>query len=152
MPKLVALLVLAAALSIGACGVVPEVGGVHPLVTIEFHGGLCAGGAECSSSTYLNSDGTVTGDTKPPNLLGRMTPGVLARLQAAIGQADFDAIRSKPFTGTCPTAFDGQEAVFTFHLSSGDVRLAECEFELDQTSPLFDAVGAALQAGVGPSN
>jgi hypothetical protein len=152
MPKLVPAWWLVLALAVGACSALPEIGGVHPLVTITFHGGLCADGAECASSTDLNSDGTVTGDAKPPNVMGRMTPGVLAQLQAAIAAADFDAIRSKPFTGTCPTAFDGQEAVFTFHLASGDVRLAECEFELDQTSPLFDAVGAALAAGVGPSN
>ena len=152
MSKLAAVLWLVVALTFGACSALPELGGVHSLVTVEFHGGLCADGAECSSSTNLNSDGTVTGDAKPPNVLGRMTPGVLAQLQAAIAAADFDAIRSKPFTGTCPTAFDGQEAVFTFHLPSGDVRLAECEFELDQSSPLFDAVGAGLGAGVGPSN
>ncbi len=152
MPKLLALPWLVVALVLGACGVLPEVGGVRSLVTVEFHGGLCADGAECSSSTNLNSDGSVTGDAKPPNVLGRMAPGVLARLQAAIAAADFDAIRSKPFTGTCPTAFDGQEAVFTFHLPSGDIRLGECEFELDQSSPLFDAVGAAMGAGVGPSN
>jgi len=152
MPKLAAVLLSAVVFAVGGCGALPEIGGVHSLVTITFHGGLCADGAECSSSTDLNSDGTVTGDAKPPNVMGRMTPGVLAQLQAAIAAADFDAIRSRPFTGTCPTAFDGQEAVFTFHVPSGDVRLAECEFELDQSSPLFDAVGAALGAGVGPSN
>jgi hypothetical protein len=152
MSKLAVLSSIAIALLLGACSALPEIGAVRSLVTVEFHGGLCADGAECSSSTNLNSDGTVTGDAKPPNVLGTMAPGVLARLQAAIAEADFDAIRSKPFTGTCPTAFDGQEAVFTFHVPSGDIRLAECEFELDQGSPLFDAVGAALQAGVGPSN
>ena len=152
MPKLIAASSLLLAIVVGACAGLPQLGGVRSLVTVELHGGLCADGAECSSSTNLNSDGTVTGDAKPPNELGRMTPGVLAQLEAAIAQADFDAIRSRPFTGTCPTAFDGQEAVFTFHLPSGDIRLAECEFELDQSSPLFDAVGAALGAGVGPSN
>jgi hypothetical protein len=151
MPKLIASLWLVLAL-LGACSALPEVGGVHSLVTVEFHGGLCADGAECSSSTNLNSDGTVTGDAKPPNVMGHMTPGVLAQLQAAVAQADFAALRAKPFTGTCPTAVDGQEAVFTFHLPSGDIRLAQCEVELDPDAPLFRAVSAALQAGVGPSN
>src|SRR5580765_6195334 len=102
MPKLIAASSLLLAIVVGACAGLPQLGGIRSLVTVELHGGLCADGAECSSSTNLNSDGTVTGDAKPPNVLGQMTPGMLAQLQAAIAQADFDAIRSKPFTGTCP--------------------------------------------------
>jgi hypothetical protein len=153
MSTLATLLAVLVLLVAGACsGVVPEVGGVRSLVTVEQHGGMCADLGECRSSTNLNSDGTVTGDAKPPNIMGTMTPGVLAQLQAAIAQTDFGALDDKPFTGTCPTAVDGQEIVFTFHLPGGDVRLASCEVELDPEAPIFKAVLQAMQAGVGPSN
>ena len=151
--SLTRLLVLPAVLLLAGCGtLVPEVAGVRSLVTVEQHGGMCGDAGECASSMNLNSDGTVTGDAKPPNVMGQMTPGVLAQLQAAIAQTDFGVLDDKPFTGTCPTAFDGQEVIFTFHLPSGDVRLAGCEVELDLDAPIFQAVQQAMQAGVGPSN
>ena len=90
MPKLIAASSLLLAIVVGACAGLPQLGGGRSLVTVELHGGLCADGAECSSSTNLNSDGTVTGDAKPPNVLGRMTPGVLAQLRQSVLERQVD--------------------------------------------------------------
>jgi hypothetical protein len=68
-------------------------------------------------------------------------------LTTEIAQADFLALKSRPFTGTCPIAFDGQETIYTFATASGSERIATCEVDVDPAAPLFVAVGAVL-AGV----
>ena len=68
----------------------------------------------------------------------------MAALQAAIAATDFAALRSHPFTGTCPTAVDGVELVFEFAAPGGTERLASCETELDFGSPLLETLRATL--------
>jgi hypothetical protein len=72
----------------------------------------------------------------------------MTALVAAVQAADFNLIRSRPFTGECPTAYDGQEIILEFHAPSGVQRVASCEVEIDWTSPLFAATVAALSSVV----
>ena len=71
-------------------------------------------------------------------------------LAVEIEQADFDAIKSQPFTDTCPIAFDGQQFVYTFSVTGGSERIDSCQVVVDPENPLFVAVNAAL-ASVAPS-
>jgi hypothetical protein len=116
----------------------------HLLVAVDSHGGLCADGAECRSSVEIRSDGAVLRGGQQPSILGHAEPAQVARLQSAIATADFRALASRTFTGTCPTAYDGQETVYRFPLPTGDVRLASCEVELDPNDPLFIAIADIL--------
>ena len=69
----------------------------------------------------------------------------MATLTAAIAATDFAAIKSKPFTGECPIAFDGQELIFEFATSArARSAIASCEVDIDWGHPLFIAVAAAL--------
>jgi len=61
-----------------------------------------------------------------------------------VAATDFAALKSHPFTGECPVAFDGEELVFEFAIGTGSQRIASCEVEIDWGHPLFIAVGAAL--------
>ena len=54
-------------------------------------------------------------------------------------------LKSHPFTGECPTAYDGQEIAFEFGAPGGIERIATCEVEVDVGSPLFVAVSSALE-------
>jgi len=54
------------------------------------------------------------------------------------------ALKSHPFTGQCPIAFDGQELIFEFSVGTGTQRIASCEVDIDWGNPLFLAVGVAL--------
>ena len=65
-------------------------------------------------------------------------------LVVAIGAADFEAIRSRPFTGTCPIAFDGQEIIFDFGAAAAIERVASCQVAIDWSDPLFVAAVAAV--------
>jgi hypothetical protein len=119
-----------------------------PLLTLTMRGGMCAPGL-CETTYYVEHDGRIHLAAKPPNELGYVGEQELADLQAAISAADFDEIRSHPFAGTCPTAYDGQEMVLEFASPTGSQSIASCEVALDWNAPLFSAVAVALWPLVG---
>ena len=116
-----------------------------PLVTLTMSGGECFDGP-CGSVTIIERDGTVRQTLPAEATLGQVPPDLLAGLDTAIKTANFDAIRAVPFTGECPTAFDGQEWVYEFGAPGGLERIASCETEIDPSSPPFAATVAALVA------
>jgi len=137
---------LAVALGASACtsgSSAPLPVATGPLLTVETRGGLCADGP-CGTTIVVERDGRVRQAAKPPNDLGTVPAEALAALDAAIRTTDFAALRSHPFTGECPTAYDGQEIVFEFGAPGGVERIATCEVEVDFGSPLFVAASTAL--------
>jgi hypothetical protein len=138
---LVGLLVMACSSSV-IDSLLPAAG---PLVKVTTRGGECVNGP-CGSIIEIARDGTVTEVLPRSTNLGIVPADVLAALEAAIMAADFDAIRARPFTGECPTAFDGQEVIYEFGVAGGTQRVGSCETEIDPDSPLFAAVTAAVRA------
>ena len=141
-----AVLLLAVALATAACSpgpVATRPATTGMLVTIETRGGECVNGP-CSTTIVLERDGRVHAAAKPPNDLGTVPPDQLAALDTLIRTTDFAALKSRPFTGQCPTAYDGQEIVFEFGAPDGVQRIATCEVVVDFGLPLFVAVSRAL--------
>jgi hypothetical protein len=114
------------------------------LVSVERRGGLCAAEATCDTTTSIDTDGRIHLAAKPPNDLGTASPGAIIALRSAIASTDFAALRAPAFSGTCPSAYDGQELVFEFVTDQGVERLASCESALDLRAPVFVALAAAL--------
>ncbi len=114
-----------------------------PLMTVVMSGGLCAP-PSCDQTIFVERDGRVHQAAKPPNDLGTVPPAALAALVDAIRTTDFASIKAHPFTGQCPTAFDGQEIAFEFATPGGVQRVATCEVAVDWGAPLFVAVSTAL--------
>ncbi len=71
---------------------------------------------------------------KPPNDLGSVTPEVLSTLQTLIATTDFRVIKSRPFTGDCPTAYDGQETIYSFTTPGGVETIASCTVAIDSST------------------
>jgi hypothetical protein len=117
--------------------------GSGPLVTVSTRGGMCPQGA-CDHSVILERDGRVHAAAKPPNDLGRVPAAAMATLTGAVQATDYRALKSHPFTGQCPIAFDGQELIFEFGVGAGTQRIASCEVDIDWGHPLFVALGVAL--------
>jgi hypothetical protein len=142
---MVAVVVLTVALGLGlaACGGTAVATPTGPLVTVETRGGECAS-APCGMTVIVERDGRVHLAAKPPNDLGTVPPVALAALDAAIRTTDYASLKRHPFTGQCPTAFDGQEYVFEFGAPGGVQHIASCEVAIDFGSPLFVAVSTAL--------
>lgn len=143
MPVRLALLIVAAALfaACGSTGATPVPEGA--LMAAQSRGGMCREGT-CETTIYVERDGLVHAGANSPNALGMLSAETVAELEAQIAAADFDEIRSHPFTGDCPTAFDGQELVFEFQTSHGVERIESCQTAVDYESPLFSAVVAAV--------
>ena len=115
-----------------------------PLVTVSTRGGMCPDGP-CGTTVTLHRDGTVHEATLPPNEIAGTVPAPqVAAIDAAIQATDFATLRSRPFTGECPTAFDGQEILFAFTTPTGTEHISTCEVDVDLGAPVFVAVGAAL--------
>jgi hypothetical protein len=133
-----------AALALAGCNASVPVPLGGPVLTVEMRGGLCADGGTCHSAVILERDGRVHSAAKPPNDLGHVDARAMAALTAAIQATDWAALRSHPFTGQCPTAFDGQELIFEFGVGAGTQRVASCETDIDWTHPLFVALAVAL--------
>ena len=132
------------ALVVAGCALVPSPADGR-LVTVEAHGGRCPDG-ECRRVFAIESDGLVHQLEPDEAEIHRVTEETIDVYRAALSVTDFNAIRLRPFTGDCPTAFDGMEVIYTFATPSGQERIASCEVEIDRQAPLFVAVDAILGA------
>jgi hypothetical protein len=66
-------------------------------------------------------------------------------LKQRIKQADFKAIKSKPFKGTCPIAFDGIEIVYLLQTNRGIEEISTCKYAIEGKSPLFQQLNRLSQ-------
>ena len=117
-----------------------------PLVSVEMRGGECPSGS-CDRLLNIEADGSIHEVIPKDRVLGTAPPEVIDALQVEVEQADYLAIRSRPFTDTCPIAFDGQQVIYTFHVTTGDREIDSCKIAVDPADPLFVAVDAALKFG-----
>ena len=136
---------LVIALFAAGCALV-ESPAAGPLVTVEATGGHCLEGT-CRSVVAIEADGLVHQIEPVEAEIHRATDEAIDIYRAALATTDFDAIRSQPFTGECPTAFDGQELVYAVTTAHGPERIASCDVEVDPQAPLFTAIHAILGAG-----
>lgn len=146
MPAALRVIVLVVAALVGTGCTTLGIGGQQgtgPLVTVTTRGGMCMDGP-CGGTVVLERDGTARSAAKPPNELGHVSAQAMATLTAAVAATDFAALKSRPFTGECPVAFDGQELIFEFVVRGTTQRIASCEVDIDWGHPLFVAVGVAL--------
>jgi hypothetical protein len=115
------------------------------LVTVEAHGGLCPEGG-CRTLLAIEADGLAHQIEPVEAEIHRATNEAIGAYRAALAVTDFDVIRSRPFTGVCPIAFDGHELIFTFATPAGSERISSCDVEIDPEDPLFAAVNGMLGA------
>jgi len=116
-----------------------------PLLSIETKGGECPSGM-CTRLVNVEGDGRLQEVIPRDQVIGQAPPALVDALQVEIERANYRLILSQPFTGTCPTAYDGQQLIYTFHVSTGDRTVDTCKVAIDPNHPLFVAVSAVLRA------
>lgn len=114
-----------------------------PLLSVETIGGECAEGT-CHRLMNLEADGTLHEVIPQTRVVGTVPKDLVDALQVEMNRADYRLIKSRPFTGECPTAVDGQETIYTFHVLTGDQTIASCKVAIDANHPLFRAASAVL--------
>ena len=97
-----------------------------PIATVVRHGGLCITGMQCRA-VFRITDTTISADGYRPRRLLRTERTALLR---AIRALDLRSVRAHPFTGTCPTAYDGTESIYRFR--GVTPQLASCKYALDR--------------------
>ena len=127
----------------------PSVAVEGGLVSVETLGGHCLAGA-CGGTITLEPDGRAHQVEPEAKELGTVPDEIMQALVVEVEQADFEAIKSQPFTDTCPIAFDGQQFIYTFTVGATSERIDSCAVVVDPANPLFVAVDAAI-ASVAPS-
>jgi len=116
------------------------------LLSVEWRGGLCQYGG-CTTVLEVSSDGSyrlVEGDGRETS--GSLAADLVGPLSEEIEAADFDAARAQDFAEICPTAYDGQEVIYTFHARAGDERLSTCEYVIEWDVAPFPQALAVLEA------
>ena len=148
MRRLPALLLLSA-ISLGACSQAQDVQPVpapaRAVASVEVRGGECPDGT-CSTRYDVFSDGRVVRDDGATDA---MDADVAARLTELVEAADWTTILARPFTGECPTAYDGQERVYTFWPAAGEVTVATCTVQVDPGQEPFATLDGVLFGGGG---
>src|SRR5688572_27661455 len=90
------------------------------LMTASFTGGHCVYGA-CDGQVTVYTGGTyVMTNGSGAEQTDLLTASLITNLMLEIEAADYDAIRSQPFTDICPIAYDGQQVTYTFYTSGGE--------------------------------
>jgi hypothetical protein len=132
---------LLAVLLVAACQAlpIPQAPGAL-LVSVTGRGGECPEGT-CEWRMDLFRDGRVTSSDGTTR---QVDPDAVARAATQIAAADWNAILARPFTGECPTAFDGQELVYTFPTVPEPLVVASCSTQIDPGQEPFGAIDSAL--------
>jgi hypothetical protein len=96
----------------------------RPIATVVRHGGLCLGGSECRT-VFRITDTTISAPGYVPR---RLAPAERLALLRAVKLLSVPSLRAHPFTGTCPTAYDGSESIYAFRGFTR--RLPSCTYDL----------------------
>ncbi len=112
------LLALVGVASLWACFQGPTPAGPDWIVEVQRgrHGGFCMGpegGGGCEATVTVHDDGRWTAAGYPEAAsTGAVEAGAATEL-AAILEEGWEDLTARPFTGTCPVAYDGQEMIYT---------------------------------------
>src|SRR5262245_6185277 len=118
------LLAVAIGSSISAAAVAGGSRSAQPIVSVILRGGLTVPRVNCRA-TFVITDTTISGCGYASR---RLDPGKRRLLLRAIRMLDRSYLSAHPFRGTCPTAYDGQEAIYRFR--GFDTPLASCTYDL----------------------
>ncbi len=115
------------------------------ILSVNSYGGLCANNATCSHITNIENDGTILiDDSVHGNSTQKLNNTELSKLSNLINSENFTALMSHPFTGQCPTAYDGEEFVYTFNTLKGNEIIDSCKVAINSTDALFTEINLIL--------
>jgi hypothetical protein len=146
--KLLAAALLAGLALAGCSMLTPQTSSfAGPVAVVQADGGHCLEGS-CKIVTTIARDATVTIDPAVGETVTlHVDAALVTALAAAVDATDFAVITGVPFTGECPTAFDGQELTYTFSpVGRQPVTFSSCQVEIPVEHPLFRALDAVMLA------
>jgi hypothetical protein len=113
-------------------------------IKIQFRGGMRA--TRTIPELTIRPDGLYrynNGVSKPKS--GVLSQQEVRLLKQRVQQANFSVIKSKPFKGTCPIAYDGIEVAYLFQLHRGVEEISACKYAINGKSLLFQQLNRLSQ-------
>jgi hypothetical protein len=113
-------------------------------IKIQFRGGMRA--TRTIPELMIRPDGLYrynNGVSKPKS--GMLSQQELRLLKQRVQQANFSVIKSQPFKGTCPIAYDGIEVAYLFQLNRGVEEISACKYAINGKSLLFQQLNRLSQ-------
>ena len=153
--KLSGMMVLIGGLiSLNGQPILPRIASVQPAmptatpeifwIKIQFRGGMRA--TRTIPELLIRPDGLYrynNGVSKPKS--GVLSQHEARLLKQRVQQVNFSVIKSKPFKGTCPIAYDGIEVVYLFQRSQGVEEISACKYAINGKSLLFQQLNRLSQ-------
>jgi hypothetical protein len=127
--------------SCAAAGASPSEAAKQPLVVVVRHGGLCVTRTECKTMFRI-TDTTISGDGYRPRALSSTARRSLIR---AIGDVSPAYLRSHPFKGICPIAYDAPESIYRFRGFTPSIPSCKCDVRGLEAVRLTERLLAALK-------
>jgi hypothetical protein len=110
---------------------------LKPSASLTYRGGLCMTGDDCQNTYMIYPSGQITYNGE---ISSTIPQSEIMSLQEQIRTADYAAIKARPFNGTCPTAFDGSEAIYTLFLSSQNQTIETCITQIEPNQEPFRTI------------
>ena len=111
-----------------------------PIVSIYSSGGNCLF-ATCDSLLIILRDGSWIYTMGGKESKGKIEYQMVTKLARIMKNTNFEELRQKPFTGVCPSAYDGMESTYTFYIQGRKEELNNCTIDT-QGVLLFDEISS----------
>lgn len=114
------------------------------VVKIIDSGGLTPAGLGHREFVVKQDGSYILTDNVSGKHTGRVRKKEVLKLQALIKTADFKTIKSRQFSGNCPSNYDGQERTYVFNTEKGMQTIPSCTYAIDGSLPLFKTIDALI--------
>jgi hypothetical protein len=116
-----------------------------PLVKVTTTGGMCVYVA-CGAVTTVDTLGNlIRKDGSGKESIKKIDFTEISDLRSLVEGTNYEGMRRFPFTGTCPTAYDGTQYIYEFYVHGKVEILDMCKTNINYDDPLFVSLMKILQ-------
>ncbi len=106
------------------------------LLKVRKSNGFCMQN-RCYGELIILENGTYRYEDATKAAHGKLDRRAFARFKRKLAQVNLDKVKSKPFKGLCPSAYDAPETSYLFLTGNTVEQISECQYEIDLRDPLF---------------
>lgn len=117
------------------------------LLKVRKSGGFCPDN-QCFSELTILQNGTYRYEDAQKTGTGKLSRRAFTQLKRRLARLNIEQVRSKPFTGTCPIAYDGPETFYRFLIGNTVEEISDCKSAIDPQDPLFQQINRLYDKAV----
>lgn len=117
------------------------------LLKVRKTGGMCRLNS-CDRELTILNNGTYRYEDATKTGAGKLSRRAFSRLKQRLAKLNIEQVRSQPFTGTCPIAYDGPETLYRFLIGQTVEEISDCKSAIDPGDPLFQQINQLYDKAV----